>query len=166
VFTVNIPAQTYSVTSTVGTGVANSDGSQTITTTSTTATFSTKDSNLGQFLGATVQTTTMAVASNGWDTSLQVGPTTNVGYVDAAKAIGYSTLARVASDAGTPSFADHFATAVVNDARTHPGKYAFAAAEVGMLFTPLPEAYAAYEGVKAFGEAAFAAWHVAWEAGW
>jgi hypothetical protein len=35
--------------------------------------------------------------------------------------------------------------------------------EVGMLFTPLPEAYATYEGVKAFEEAGFAAWHLAWE---
>lgn len=108
----------------------------------------------------------MTVASNGWDTSLHVGPTTSIGYGDAAKTIGYSTLARVASDAGTPSFAYHFARAMGHDARTHPGKYAFAVAEVGMLFTPLPAAYAAYEGVKAFGEAGFAAWHLAWEAGW
>jgi len=139
-FTANIPAQTYSVTSTTGKGVVNSDGSQTITTTSTTATFSTKESNLGQFLGATVQTTTMTVASNGWDTSLKVGPSANLSYGDAAKAIGYSTLARVASDAGTPSLGYHFARALGSDIYHHPINYALHAAGFALPFLEVGEA--------------------------
>lgn len=57
-----------------------------------------------------------------------------------------------------------FAREIARDARQHPWKYVFAAGEIGLSFTPLPEGYVAYEGAKAFGEAAFAAWHVAWEA--
>jgi hypothetical protein len=55
---------------------------------------------------------------------------------------------------------------VASDARSHPYKYAFYGVEAAAAFTPLPEGYAAYEGVKAFGEASFAAWHLAWDLGW
>jgi hypothetical protein len=56
-----------------------------------------------------------------------------------------------------------FPGAVANDARSHPFRYATYAAEVGLIFTPLPEAYAIYEPLKAAGDATVAGWHLLWE---
>jgi hypothetical protein len=82
----------------------------------------------------------MTVASNGWDTSLKVGPSANLSYGDAAKAIGYSTLARVASDAGTPSLGYHFARALGSDIYHHPINYALHAAGFALPFLEVGEA--------------------------
>jgi hypothetical protein len=66
-----------------------------------------------------------------------------------------------------PSFATHFGRAVATDARNHPYKYLFAAAEVGMIFTPLPEAFVlanpGVEEVKAITDLATAAGHAVYD---
>ena len=52
---------------------------------------------------------------------------------------------------------------VAQDIRQHPYKYAFYGVEAAAALTPLPEAYAAYEGVKAGADVAVGAAHLAWD---
>jgi hypothetical protein len=48
-----------------------------------------------------------------------------------------------------PSFAAQFGHAVATDARSHPVNYAISAAELGLILTPLPEAFVlAHPGVE------------------
>lgn len=61
------------------------------------------------------------------------------GDVNESQFLGATTQSTVT----TTSFAGQFAHITAQDVRAHPFKYAFAAAEVGMTLTPLPEAYAA-----------------------
>jgi RHS repeat-associated protein len=118
----------------------NADGTRTVSTTTTTATFTTSADNNGGNFSATSQTRTTTFDSNDKTLSDQHGPLSSIGYTDAAKAIGYSTLAAIGAEATAPNVESHFLPAVGSDMRAHPGKYAIAAAEVGMTLTPLPEA--------------------------
>jgi hypothetical protein len=49
---------------------------------------------------------------------------------------------------------------VASDAKEHPLKYAGIAAEVGLMATPVPEAY---EGAKAVGDVVLAGARLAWD---
>jgi len=140
-------------------------GVRTTTDTTTTATFRTDAGHEGQFSGATTQTQTVT-AKLGDPSSVRVGDTgvQKIRFGQATQALGANLMDKASQFAiGTSPF---FARAVASDARSHPYKYAFYGVEAAAAFTPLPEAYAAYEGVKAFGEASFAAWHLAWDLGW
>jgi RHS repeat-associated protein len=136
------------------------------TTTTTTAYFQAGGHDAGKYLGT--ETTTQT------STLLGIGlPETKDSYdlkgtIQAIGAAGVMQAQKTAAAfcTGGCGTAMKFPGAVASDARSHPYKYAFYAVEAAAAFTPLPEGYAAYEGVKAFGEAAFAAWHLAWDLGW
>ena len=89
----------------------------------------------------------------------------SISQADAVKAIGSRDFTD-AQQAAVPSFATQFGRVTAQDAREHPGKYAFAGVEVLSIFTPLPEALAAIEGmheVKAATDAGVAAGDLIWE---
>jgi RHS repeat-associated protein len=122
-------------------------GSRTSVTTTTTATFSTASNNAGQFLGATTETVTSQIPAN----ILQLIKDTTtgphaIGFAQATQAMGANKMA-AGVEAALPSFATQFAAVTLKDASAHPGKYVFAAGEIGLIFTPLPEAFAAIEGM-------------------
>jgi RHS repeat-associated protein len=159
------PAQNTVSVSTIQTAVTkNDDGSHTVVTTTNTATFSTEKGHEGEFKGATTSTMTTTVNKNGEYTSHTSDPR-SLSYGEAARAMGTSALAQ-GRDAALPSFATQFGRATAQDFNAHPGKYAFAAVEVLAIFTPLPEALAAIEGiheVKASIDAGVAAGDLSWE---
>src|SRR5260370_24628985 len=136
---------------TIGTH-ANQDGTTTTVTQTTTATFSSASGREGEFLGATTQSTvtTTGTIGGGEPVTLSTASSnlTSISKADAVKAIG-SRAFTDAQQSAVPSFATQFGRVTGQDARAHPGKYAFAAVEVLAIFTPLPEALAAIEGMHA-----------------
>lgn len=107
------------VTNVSTTTVANKDGTTTETKTLTSAAFSTKKGQEGQFIGAGSETITrvkddigavISKTSSGWN---------DLGYGQAAQAIGASNLAQGVAYA-TPDAASHFFPQVKQDIIHHP----------------------------------------------
>jgi RHS repeat-associated protein len=153
---------------TIGTH-ANQDGTTTTVTQTTTATFSTAKGHEGQFLGATTKSTVTITGPIGGGEPVTLATASSkplsISQGDAVKAIGSKAFADAQLSA-VPSFAAQFVRVTAQDAREHPGKYVFAAGEVGLIFTPLPEALAAIEGmheVKAAVDAGLAAGDLSYE---
>jgi RHS repeat-associated protein len=160
------PQNVINVSSISGTTVEHQDGSITNVATTTTATFSTAKNNAGQFLGATSETVTSQIPANIND---PVKNTTTglhaISFAQATQAMGADKMAAGVA-AALPSFATQFGRATAQDARAHPLKYIFAAGEIGLIFTPLPEAYATIEGmheVKAVIDTGLAAGDLSYE---
>jgi RHS repeat-associated protein len=127
------------------------------TVTTATARFSTEEGEEGKFLGAELTTTTTSASGSIPTSSSSVQ---DIGYGGAAKIFGADSLA-AAVDSALPQY--QFVRAVGNDARAHPGKYAFYGVEAAAALTPIPEAYAGYEGAKAAIDVGIGALHLAWD---
>ena len=154
--------RTVSTTKILGTTTDNL-GNRTTVTETTTATFSTAKNHEGEFLSATTQTAVHSGGAAG-DVIAQSGQV-SISQKEAVQGMG----ARAFTDAqqsARPSFATQFGRVTAQDARAHPYKYLFAVAEVGMIFTPIPEAFAAIAGiheVKASLDMGLAAGDLSWE---
>jgi hypothetical protein len=180
----NPQKETMTIVQTRNTIQSNSDGTTTVTTTKTSATFSTASNSAGQFLGATSQTSTATANLNNTgngrartpglvSTADQVhqsyggvetaGATQNISYADAVHTFTPATFDAVADYAARPDSAIGFAKAVGQDASQHPFKYAFYGVEAAAALTPLPEGYAVYEDAKAVGDVVVGAGHLAWD---
>jgi hypothetical protein len=151
-----------STTSVIGTSCDNL-GNKTTVSETTTVTFSTAKDQEGKFLGASIQTAVHGGEDYG-PVIAQSGQVP-VSEKEAVESMG----ARAFTDAeqsAKPSFAGQFGRVTAQDFREHPGKYAFAAVEGLAIFTPLPEAVAAVEGiheVKAGVDASLAVGDLTWE---
>ena len=138
-------------------------GNRTTVTQTTSASFSTAKDHEGEFLGATTQTAVHSGGAAG-DLIAQSGQV-SISQKEAMQGMG----ARAFTDAqqnARPSFAAQFGRATAQDFNAHPGRYAFAAIEVLAIFTPLPEALAAIEGiheVKASIDMGVAGGDLTWE---
>jgi hypothetical protein len=132
------------------TSATNKDGTVTVTTTTTVAAFSTKEGNLGQFLGAATQTNTMTYNPNDSFTVNpgQNSPITPISLDAARKTIGYDAVRQAASV--SPDMAYHFARALGSDMYHHPIRYAAHAAGFALPFMGLGSEI---EGLITAGEA-------------
>ena len=137
----------------------NPDGTVTTVETITSATFSTAKGNQGQFLRATTQT---VIFGKGRPYLGDASRVQEISFGQAVRAMGPSEMARGVASA-FPTREGQFGRAVWSDARAHPGKYAVYGAEAVLTLTPLPEAYAGYEGVKAAIDVGLSAAHLAWD---
>jgi len=72
-----------------------------------------------------------------------------------------------AQQSAKPNFAQQFGRVTAQDVRAHPVRYLVAAAELGLIFTPLPEAFVVanpgVEEVHAIVDVAGAAAHWAYD---
>ena len=132
-------------------------------------TFASGKDNAGTFLGADKEVNTRVTAPDGSPANVAGGndntTLTNLSQKDAINAIGAQAFTN-AQQSAVPSFARQLGREVASDARSHPMKYVFAAGELGLIFTPLPAALAAVEGiheVKASVDAGVAAGDLTWE---
>ena len=105
------------------------------------------------------QTATFGVDPDIGVTNYHASDPKKITYGQAVGVIGADKMAEGVA-AALPSFATQFGRVTAQDARAHPGKYAFAGVEILAIFTPLPEALAAVEGmheVKAMVDTSVAA---------
>jgi len=147
----------------------DANGNTVTVTTTINVTFGSGKDNAGAFLGADREVNTRVTAPDGSPANVAGGndntTLTNISQKEAVNAVG----ARAFTDAqqsAVPSYGAQFGRAVASDFHDHPGKYAFAVVETLAIFTPLPEALAAIEGiheVKASIDAGVAAGDLTWE---
>jgi RHS repeat-associated protein len=161
---------TATVSNTVVVGShANDDGTTTTVTQTTTATFATAKGHEGEFLGAATQSAVTSTGPIGGGepvtTTIATSTPARISLAEAIQAIGARALTD-AQQRAVPSFAAQFGRVTAQDFMAHPAKYAFAGVEVLAIFTPLPEALAAIEGmheVKAVLDMGFAAGDLTYE---
>lgn len=131
------------------TSTRDSQGNTTTTVTTTTAMFSNEPGHEGEYIGAT-QTTTSWTTDKSGDTSDVHSSTRSIEQKVAAGIIGDVATIRAQGNAASASHMRYFGMITGQDMKAHPGKYVFAGLEIATALTPLPEAYAAWETVKAW----------------
>jgi RHS repeat-associated protein len=116
------------------TSTQNSDGTTTVVTTATSASFSTKKGEEGKFLGASQSINTMVLGPDGTKGVVSSTDTYNgnLSYGGAVKAMGASAMA-AGAEAALPSFARQFARALGRDAYHHPFRMIGRAIAIGAL---------------------------------
>jgi len=142
------------------------DGTTTVVKTTNTATFSTAKGHEGEFLRATSQTATFNVDKDLGATNYHASDPKQISFGQAVGAIGANKIAEGVA-AATPGLGTQFGRAVATDARNHPFRYASYAVELGLILTPIPEGYAAVEGldyVKAVVDLGAVTGHVTYDA--
>jgi RHS repeat-associated protein len=140
----------------------DSNGTVTLTTTTTTASFSTASNDNGQFLGASTTQTSITTNLNTGDSTTTTS-NQSLNYGGAARVFGGEAMGNAAAYAGRPDPVSGFLEAVGSDANQRRGTYAFYAVEAAAALTPLPEACAGFEGLKAGIDVVVGAAHLAWE---
>jgi hypothetical protein len=111
------------------------------------------DGSVGQFMGATSQTSTTTMINTGYSTTT-TGKAQNLNYADAAKVFGGRQLSFAAQEAARLSSrgdpVEGFIRTVGKDIGEHPYRYTFHAAGLALPFTEIPVlAEGAITGVEA-----------------